>query len=153
VTPGRRGTMRWVLAGLWLAVAFPVGAQQNEAEKLLRGMEKQVREAKGLQVGFEVDAKLPKGGGTLKGVLIVMEGNKVRFDAKGTFEGKDRTMHMVADGKQSAYWEDDQKPAAQAVEPLLSQALTLLLARGGVFAMFETSPDKGAFDIEKVLPA
>ena len=147
--------MRWLTAMALVALACPVFAQQNEAEKLFRAMEKQVKESKTIKVGFDVDADLGKAAAAkLKGSLVVAPGNKARLDAKGTFEGKERSVLMLADGKQQLYSENNEPAKPRALEFDISTVVPQILARGGVFAMFETAPDKkDAFDIDKFLPA
>jgi outer membrane lipoprotein-sorting protein len=146
--------MRWLTATAFLALAIPVSAQPNDAEKLFRAMEKQVREAKTFKVGFDLEADLGKAGpAKIKGTLTVAPGNKARLDAKGTADGKERTLLMIADGKQRLYTEGNDNAKPEPLEHNLSVALPQILARAGVFAMFETSPGKDAFDIDKQIPA
>ena len=45
--------MRWIFLVPGLLLAAPAAAQENEAEKLFRTMEKKVRAAKSLEVVFE----------------------------------------------------------------------------------------------------
>jgi outer membrane lipoprotein-sorting protein len=63
--------------------------EENEAEKLFRGMEQKVRTAKTLQLRFELsitDADGKKG--NAKGTLILGEGDKYRAEAEGKLFGE-----------------------------------------------------------------
>src|SRR3989442_9528088 len=60
--------MRWLFAAAALSLALPVLAQDNEAEKLYRGFEKKVREAKVYQTTFDIKTEVREQM-TLKGDL------------------------------------------------------------------------------------
>src|SRR5437016_4324735 len=92
--------MRWLLTLALLAVtAWPAAAQENDAEKLFREMEKKVRAARTLQLRFDAsitgaDAKK----GNVKGTLILGEGDKLRAEAEGNLFGEESKFTQVSDG-------------------------------------------------------
>ena len=92
--------MRWLLTlALMALAAWPAVAQENEAEKLFRGMEKSVRAAKTLQLRFEAsitgaDAKK----WNVKGTLILGAGDKLRVESEGKLFGEESKFTFVSDG-------------------------------------------------------
>ncbi|HVS35983.1 MAG TPA: hypothetical protein VMS17_10425 [Gemmataceae bacterium] len=92
--------MRWLLTLPLLALtAWPAAAEQNEAEKLFRGMEEKVRAAKTLQLRFDLsitDALGKKG--SVKGALILGDGDKYRSEGEGKLFGEAVKGVDVSDG-------------------------------------------------------
>jgi hypothetical protein len=92
--------MRWLLTLALLAVAaWPATAEENEAEKLFRGMEKQISEAKTLKIRFDAtitgaDAKK----WDVKGTLVLGEGDRFRAEAEGKLFGEETKFTVVSDG-------------------------------------------------------
>jgi hypothetical protein len=92
--------MRWLLTMALLAImASPALAQENEAEKLVRSMAQRVRAAKTLRLRFDLsvtdsDAKT----GTLKGALILGEGDKFWAQGEGKPFDKAVKFTIVNDG-------------------------------------------------------
>jgi outer membrane lipoprotein-sorting protein len=145
-------TMRWTVALTVLVLTAPAFGQQSDAEKLYRGMEKLVRDAKSIKMAFEIDAAIDKNTNKMRGVVTVAEGNKARLEVNGTDNGKAQNMTLIADGK-VAHYKGSEKPKGESkpVEGNLSQTRPQILARGGVFATFQIGPATEAFDIDKVL--
>lgn len=88
-----------VLAAALLAVLWPtpVGAQDNEAEKLFRGMEKKLIEAKAYEVTFDYQV----GKRQATGALLMAQGNKMRLKITGHFDDKPKASFVVvSDGAQ-----------------------------------------------------
>jgi outer membrane lipoprotein-sorting protein len=81
-----------------LATVFlsPALAQDNEAEKLFRGMEKKLLAAKAFEVTFDYQFQ----GRKAKGELLVTQENKMRLKVIGHFEKQKAGFELVADGKQ-----------------------------------------------------
>lgn len=72
-------------------------AQDNEADKLFRGMEKKLLAAKAFEVKFDYQFEKRKA----KGELLVTQDNKVRLKVVGHFEEKRKAgFELVSDGKQ-----------------------------------------------------
>jgi len=117
-----------------LAVAAPFYAQENEAEKLIRLMEKEIAHAKGLKVSAETTYYL--GGEVVKNKGAVQFGtqNKARL----VFEGPDlvgRPSHLliVSDGKQMHIQSrPEEKPTLEPTPKNLSKCLGEVLVRGGL---------------------
>ena len=145
--------MRWISAFSVLMLAGLGSVQQNDAEKLFRGMEKKVRDAKGVKMAFEIDAVLDKNNDKMRGVVTVTEGNKARLEVTGSPGGKQKNMTIISDGKQAYYTASDApKPETKPIEQNLSQTRPQILARGGVFATFQIGPATEKFDIDKMMP-
>jgi outer membrane lipoprotein-sorting protein len=86
-----------VALGLLAAALVPaVQAQENEAEKLFREMEKKVTSAKAVRVAS--DDKIAASGIRLKWMLVFAEGNKCSLE--GTFESEGKTLKefTISDG-------------------------------------------------------
>src|SRR5438128_1821315 len=91
--------MRWFLTVTALALAVPAYAQENDAEKLFRQVEKKLAAAKSLQVTF--DGELTSGGMVLisfKGKMVVGEGDKFSVDTDGTVFGAAERTLLVGNG-------------------------------------------------------
>jgi outer membrane lipoprotein-sorting protein len=88
-----------VLACGLLAAALPPAApaQDNEAEKLFRAMEKKALAAKSFEVAFEYSL----GNRKTKGSLLLTRDGKVRVNIRGDFGegGPNSTFEAVSDGK------------------------------------------------------
>jgi hypothetical protein len=81
-----------------LAAAFlsPALAQDNDAEKLFRGMEKKLLAAKAFEMTFDYQVAKRKA----KGELLVTQENKVRLKVVGHFQEKPKAaFERVYDGK------------------------------------------------------
>jgi outer membrane lipoprotein-sorting protein len=93
--------MRWLVTlALIGAAACPARADENEAEKLYRSLEKKLRAAKTLRVRFDLavtDAESK--GWSLKGRLALGEGDRYRAEAKGKLFGEAVEFTEVSDGK------------------------------------------------------
>src|SRR5438132_1689541 len=84
-----------VALGLLAAALVPaVQAQENEAEKLFREMEKKVTSAKAVRVAS--DDKAP--GIRLKWMLVFAEGNKCHLEGTFDFGGKVLKEFTISDG-------------------------------------------------------
>jgi outer membrane lipoprotein-sorting protein len=92
--------MRWLLTlALLVAAAWPAVAEENDAEKLFRVMEKKVNEAKTLKIRFDAnitgaDAKK----WNLKGTLVLGEGDRFRVESEGKLFGEETKFTVVSDG-------------------------------------------------------
>jgi hypothetical protein len=93
--------MRWLVTfAVLVLTAWPAAAEDNEAEKLCRGLEKKLRAAKTLRVRFDLavtDARSKKW--NLKGALTLGEGDRFRAEAKGKLFGEAVEFTEVSDGK------------------------------------------------------
>ena len=86
-----------VALGLLAATLVPaVQAQENEAEKLFREMEKKVTSAKAVRVAS--DDKVDAAGIRLKWMLVFAEGNKCRLEGSVESEGKALKESTISDG-------------------------------------------------------
>jgi outer membrane lipoprotein-sorting protein len=90
--------MRYVLFVLLFLPLPPAAlAQENDAEKLYRGMEKKLLAAKAFEVTFDYQVEK----GKAKGELLVTRENKVRMKIVGHFAEKPKArFELVSDGKQ-----------------------------------------------------
>ena len=148
--------MRYLLTLLTTALlAAPALAQENDAEKLYRAMEKKIRSAQTLRLTFDGEAT---GGGqklTLKGTALVAEGNKGRIEAEFASAGKSTKLLFISDGK-TKYMKEGDMVKTEAAESKDSAKPLAMIARVGflpslLFGKAE-GKDKEAFDIDKEAP-
>jgi outer membrane lipoprotein-sorting protein len=98
--------MKFMATLLWglLAAALVRGAQaqDDEAEKLFRAMEKKIAQAKAFRVSFTIETKgdTKERLGRFKGSLLLTNDNKGRMKISGIDRGQARNWDMVSDGKQ-----------------------------------------------------
>jgi outer membrane lipoprotein-sorting protein len=141
-------------AVLALVATRSAQAQPNEAEKLYRAMEKNIRAAKSLKIAGEIEVNFKQDGGTLKGTLLVAEGNKLRVELAGKSGDKDISTSTISNGKTTV---SETKPGGKAswdTDTSLTDIALALSARLGLFAFIGISkrPDDKAFDLDKVFP-
>src|SRR5262249_45300905 len=115
--------MRYALSLLLLLALVPLTlAQENEAEKRFRDVEKKVRAAKAFQVAVTIEAKgdTKDRVGSFKGSLLVTNDNKARLKISGDDFGEARNWEMVSNGKQVRL-----KPYSLGVSELFKEEATL----------------------------
>jgi outer membrane lipoprotein-sorting protein len=121
--------------GLLVAALPPVApAQDNEAERLYRAVEKKVLAAKSFEVTFEYSLENRKA----KGSLLLTRDGKARIKARGDFGegGPNSTFEAVSDGKQLV---TKQGPSAGGKKMVgkapknLHTVVGTTLSRGGVW--------------------
>jgi hypothetical protein len=115
------------------ALAPPTLAQDNEAEKLFRAMEKKIKEAKAFQITATIELKgeTKDRGGRLKGFLLLTNDNKAHLKISGSISGEAVKRELVSDGKQIkmklGLKEQETKPTPNKLHGLLS---TLVIYTG-----------------------
>ena len=134
-----------MLAPLVLLVLLP-GADQDDAEKLFRQMEAKLAKAKTIDCTYEAKVEAEKTG-TMKGTLLLGEGNKIRMEMGGEFGGMKGKFTMIADGtKMKAVGEGIPAQPAEDAPKWLGEAVRASLARAGLMLPFMSasprSPDK-----------
>jgi outer membrane lipoprotein-sorting protein len=72
--------MRWLAMPFLILAAAPARAQEGEAEKLYRAMEKKILAAKSLVVEFNSQNTVDDEKFTIKGTIYIALGNKTRLD-------------------------------------------------------------------------
>jgi outer membrane lipoprotein-sorting protein len=93
--------MRYLVSAVLALTLLPrVLAQDNEAQKLFRAMEKKITQAKAFRFAINIEA----GHDTLKpgsyrGSLLLTKDNKVRFKLSGVASGEAFNWEMVSNGK------------------------------------------------------
>src|SRR5262249_8223786 len=115
--------MRYALSLLLLLALIRLAlAQENEAEKLFRDVEKKVRAAKAFQVAVTIEAKgnAKDRVGDFKGSLLVTNDNKARLKISGDDFGEGRNWQMFSNGKQVRL-----KPYSLGVSELFKEEATL----------------------------
>lgn len=91
-----------LVLGLLTAALLPADqAQDNEAEKLFRDMEKKIQAAKAFRVGFTIEIKgeARERAFRFEGSLLLTNDNKGRMTISEV-RGQSRKWEMVSDGKQ-----------------------------------------------------
>jgi outer membrane lipoprotein-sorting protein len=91
--------MRWLALFVLILAAAPAGAQEDEAEKLYRAMEKKVLAAESLAVEFDSQMTVDGKKVTLKGTIYVAAGNKTRLDLKSDLFGIGGKTLIVTNGE------------------------------------------------------
>src|SRR5215831_4062263 len=80
-------------------VARPAAAEGNEAEKLFHAMEQKVRKARTLRLRYDLNITDAAGKkGTVKGTLVLGEGDRFRAEATGNLFGEAVKFITVSDG-------------------------------------------------------
>jgi outer membrane lipoprotein-sorting protein len=106
-------------------------AEPNEAEKLFREMEAKVTKAKNVECVYEAKAEFGKGTGSVKGTLLIGEGNKVRVEVDGEFAGMKDKRTSVSDGTKGVLDIDKNSPAL-SVPKWLHEAHRAAITRAGL---------------------
>jgi outer membrane lipoprotein-sorting protein len=121
--------MRFALLAT-LVPAFAV--QGNDAEKLFREMEKKITEAKSLRVASDIVVKDKREGGTLKSLVALAPGNKLRLTMKGKGGGKELEMEVACDGdKLHARMTPPDESKQQAAPKDLHAVMSTVISRTG----------------------
>lgn len=121
--------MRWLALFVLILAAAPARAQEGEAEKLYRAMEKKVLAAESLALEFNSEMTVDDKKFTVKGTIYVAAGNKTRLEMESVLFGGGKTL-IVTNGE-SSYMKTgnlvyDKGPFAPKGEVLLA-----LIARFG----------------------
>jgi len=124
--------MRWLALIVLILAAAPAGAQEGEAKKLFRAMEKKILAAQSLVVEFNsqntVDDKKLKF--TVKGTIYIAAGNKTRLDLESElFQLGGKTL-IVTNGE-SKYAKVGDKVFDKGPFPPKGEVLLALIARFG----------------------
>ena len=144
--------MRWLALVTVALLVAPALAQQNDAEKLYRAMEKKVRDAKGLHFTFEGDVSGEGKKGKLSGTVDLAEGNKGRVTMEASFDGQTFKLVSVSDGKTAyAKFNDMVNPMPEPPGEKDFEKLSGTVARAGIIVIFVGGPKdkKAEFDLDK----
>jgi outer membrane lipoprotein-sorting protein len=114
-----------------VVLALPA-AEPNEAEKLFREMDKKVTSAKSLECTFEAKVEGGKEAGTIKGSLMLTEGNKSRLEMSFEHSGKTDKETMVSDGTKMGPLSDKTPKGRQDAPKWLNDAYRGALGRSGL---------------------
>jgi outer membrane lipoprotein-sorting protein len=90
--------MRWLALFVLILVAEPARAQEGEAEKLYRAMEKKILAAKSLALEFNSQVTVDDKKFTVKGTIYVAAGNKTRLELESELFGLGKTL-IVTNGE------------------------------------------------------
>jgi outer membrane lipoprotein-sorting protein len=140
-------------------LVVPAAAQENDAEKLFRAMEKKIRAAKSFQMDFEGEVSAGTAKMTVKGKAAFAEKNNCRIEATNEVNGKEGKTLIVADGK-TFYWQPpkDNTPAqTRQVVDIDQENWQGFIARCGVLSSaqsfyFVKQPKAGeSFDIGTIV--
>jgi outer membrane lipoprotein-sorting protein len=149
--------MRWLSLVIVFAFVAPVHAQENDAEKLYRAMERRVRSTQTLHLTFTGEAV---GGGqkaAAKGTVYVAEGNKGRIEVEVDAAGNTIKVLFISDGKNKYSKEGDQVKVEPNERKDSAKALAVIARIGMTPALVFHRPenkekDKEEFDIDKEVP-
>jgi outer membrane lipoprotein-sorting protein len=166
--------MRYFLSMLLISsLLWPALAQENEAEKLFRAMEKKIKSAKAIQVnadielraikGREDDSKIGKGVSKSKGTLLLTKDNQARLTIRNEYLG----IMLISNGKQLKLLSDqgdldeaEARPTPNHLHNLVSTlvgrvgltcgSMIVRFAPGPQFEPVFLAPAEKDFDADKV---
>jgi hypothetical protein len=149
--------MRWGLLVLLLPALAVAGGEGNEGEKLYRGLEKAVGQAKTVRVAFT--SKIMKGdkeAGHFKGVVDLGEGDKASVEVKSEKEGKDFTLKVTSDGKMLKVVTtppagDKEEPLPKNFGKMVRSAISRVGPTGAMLMAHPKGPGQEDPDLEKAL--
>jgi outer membrane lipoprotein-sorting protein len=146
--------MRFAVLALFLLVPA-LAAQDNEAEKLLRQVEKKLAGAKSLKVVGELDASDEPF--KMKATVLVA-GNKLRLDMKGAKGDREFSMEAVSDGKMvkstsTPPGKTQERPAPKNLGPAISQIVGRAGVIGLIFPLREKAEEPPKeINVDEMLP-
>jgi outer membrane lipoprotein-sorting protein len=148
--------MRYLSLLTLLLSAVPALAQENDAEKLYRAMEKKIRDCQTLRFSFTGEAIADgKKIVALKGTVQVAEGNKGRIESDFAAAGKSLKLLVISDG-QNKYTKEGDQARTEPVDRKDSAVPLAMMARFGLTAAVVLARPEGKvkeeFDIDKELP-
>jgi len=135
-----------MLAPLVLLLVVP-GADKDDAEKLFRQMEAKLMKAKTVDCAFDAKVEADKTG-TLKGAVLLGEGNKVRIEMSNESGGMKGEETVISDGTKSKA--SDKGALTTDVPKWLGEAVRAAVARCGVALLSVLGPRPA--DPEKEFP-
>jgi outer membrane lipoprotein-sorting protein len=120
-----------MLAPLMLLVLLP-GADKDDAEKLFRRMEAKLAKAKTVECAYEAKVEADKTV-TIKGTLLLGEGNKIRMEVNGESGGMKEKLTMISDGtKVKVIPEGAPARSLEDAPKWMGEAVRAVVARCGV---------------------
>ena len=128
--PERGRKMRWLALLILIPAAVPARAQEDDAEKLYRAMEKKIRAANSLVVEFNSHHTVDDEKFTIKGTIHIAPGNKTRLDLESGMIGLGGENLVVTNGK-SKYAIAGNRVFHEGPFPPEGEVLLALIARFG----------------------
>src|SRR5438093_5718231 len=142
--------MRWLALLVLILAAAPVRAQEGEAEKLYRAMEKKILAAKSLALEFNSEMTVDDKKFTLKGTIYVAAGNKARLDLESELFQLGGKNLILTNGK-SKYAKVGNLVFQEGPFPPEGDVLLAMIARfSAAMAAMETKA--AAADLDKDFP-
>ena len=140
-----------------LALVLAAEPTPGSAEALFKQQEQQLLKSKTFQSELEI-ALTPGKDNSMKGRLLLAQGNKMRMDLAGSFMGKEGKVSMISDGTTMRMTSNDLPSKDQAATKELSLIGFASLSRAGIFVpLFMSVKTKAPgekpdpFDIDKQL--
>ena len=125
--------MRCSLVLLLCALATsPAVAEPNEAEKLFRDMEKKIATAKTLELDVELKMDAPGSKVSVKGSMILGEGNRTRVEGSGVADGIPFKGVLISDGKKMHIVVNDKAEPTHKTPKQLSNVGRAAITRAGM---------------------
>ena len=142
--------MRWLALLVLILAAAPARAQEGEAEKLYRAMEKKILAAKSLALEFNSEMTVDDKKFTLKGTIYVAAGNKTRLDLESELFQLGGKNLILTNGK-SKYAKVGNLVFQEGPFPPEGDVLLAMIARfSAAMAAMETKA--AAADLDKDFP-
>jgi outer membrane lipoprotein-sorting protein len=146
---------------MWLSVVallLAADPSPDDAGDVLRRMEQPILKCKTFQADLEVAVAGPDGDSTLKGRLLVTQGNKMRLELDGSVKGKPVKMALVSDGTKMRMTGDTGPGKDLEMPKHLREFALASVTRTGVFAPLfllivaqEPGKKPEPFDLDKEL--
>jgi outer membrane lipoprotein-sorting protein len=158
--PRKVDTMRYVLALLLLPALLGLSsalAQENEAEKLFRAVEKKIKAARAIQVASEIHLQEKEKQGKFKASLLLARDDKAQLKLSGELDGKEMKMEVLSDGKQlkvhiSFFPEAKEQPLPKKFHDTVSALVSRVGLLGGMFIVRNKEDEEKEVDVEKLFP-
>jgi outer membrane lipoprotein-sorting protein len=146
--------MRGLLATVLGVLAVTAHAQDRDAERLFRAMEKKGRAAKSLKMVVTVHGRLSRDAQPTEiwASQQFADADKARFEIRATTDGQTERVLFVSDGKRTVEWLNGRAGEPKPAAPRLNEGLPAAIARGGFMLprlIYRREP--GAFDADKLL--
>ena len=146
--------MRLIVSATLLVAVLPAFAQENEAEKLFRSMEKKICAAKALKLVVTADVEFNAKPAKFKVTGHFAEGNKSRIEAEFNLDGTPMTRLFVSDGKQTLLRVPPPVPQTvpQPTKAKQNETMIAAIARAGLLASFKVAEMRDLVQIDKLMP-
>jgi outer membrane lipoprotein-sorting protein len=147
---------RWLLVAVASFLLAPEVRSQDKAEKLFEAMETNLSKAKAQKLVFEINSRDHRGPLSLKGTLILANGNRLRLVFQGLNGDRPSKVTWVSDGKTMAIQTEIEGRTAKDARPApdqLGEFLAGTLVRASLMSGINGAANRKLPDISALKPA